>query len=98
MCVSFFFLVFFFVAGVGRKGVGKAVWALRLFLHHLVLVSLSVRLPRPCAVCDAGLGNNKWLDVSGCHVKPGQGHAPLSVHTIATGEGSTGSKGRGVLV
>lgn len=49
--------------------------------------------PRPCAVCDAGLGNNKWLDVSGCHVKPVEGHAPLSEHTIAAGEGSPGSKG-----
>lgn len=27
--------------------------------------------PRLCAVCDVGFGNNKWLDVFGCHVKPG---------------------------
>lgn len=28
-----------------------------------------------CAVCDIGFGDNKWLDVFRCHVKPGQGHA-----------------------
>lgn len=43
--------------------------------------------PRLCAVCDVGFGNNKWLDVFGCHVKPGEGHV-LSEHAIATGEGA----------
>ena len=29
-----------------------------------------------CAVCDVGFGDNKWLDVFQCHVKPGKGHVP----------------------
>lgn len=28
------------------------------------------------ADCDVGLGDNKWLGVSRCHVKPGKGHVP----------------------
>lgn len=43
---------------------------------------LSVSLSLP--VCDVGFGNNKWLDVFRCHVKPGEGHV-LSEHTTAAG-------------
>lgn len=49
--------------------------------------------PCLCAVCDVGFGNNKWLDVSGCHVKPGEGHAPLSEHAIAARGGVSGLRG-----
>lgn len=62
--------------------------ALWLFLHLLFLVSFSLSL----YLCDVGFGNNKWLDVFRCHVKPGEGHV-LSEHTITTGEGGvSGSK------
>lgn len=53
--------------------------------------------PRLCAVCDVGFGNNKWLDVFGCHVKPGEGHV-LSEHAIATREGGRGPLGSKVWV
>ncbi len=46
--------------------------------------------PSLCAVCDVGFGNNKWLDVFRCHVKPGEGHV-LSEHTT-TCWGVSGSK------
>lgn len=50
---------------------GGALW---LFLHLLffgIAFSLS---PLLCAACDVALGDNKWLDVFRCHVKPGEGH------------------------
>lgn len=40
--------------------------------------------PSPCAVHDVVFGNNEWLDVFRCHVKPGEGHV-LSEHTTTTG-------------
>lgn len=40
--------------------------------------------PSVCAVCDVGFGNNKWLDVFRCHVKPRDGHV-LSEHTTTAG-------------
>lgn len=62
-----------------------------------VVISTPPRLgiafsPSPflCAVCDVGFGNNEWLDVFRCHVKPEDGHV-LSEHNTATG-GVSGSK------
>lgn len=43
--------------------------------------------PSPCAVHDVGFGNNEWLDVFRCHVKPGEGHV-LSEHTMTAEGGS----------
>lgn len=83
MCGCFFF--FFFGKGSGGgQGVAGEVGSAVISTPPRFGVAFSPS-PRLCAVCDVGFGNNKWLDVSGCHVKPGEGHAPQSEHAIAAG-------------
>lgn len=92
MCGCVFFSFFWGVWGGGGE-VGSAV----ISTPPRFGIAFS---PSPClcAVCDVGFGNNKWLDVSGCHVKPGEGHAPLSEHAIAARGGVSGLRGSGVSV
>lgn len=70
--------------GGGEAGVGLRTVVISTPPRFGIAFSPS---PRLCAVCDVGFGNNKWLDVFGCHVKPGEGHV-LSEHAIATREGA----------
>ena len=47
-------------------------------------ITFSQSLSLSLSVYDVGFGNNKWLDVFRCHVKPGAGHV-LSEHTTTAG-------------
>ena len=66
-------------AGLEVRGCAVVISTPPLFWYRFPSLS-----PSLCAVCDVGFGNNKWLDVFRCHVKPGEGHV-LSEHTATAG-------------
>lgn len=75
---------------------GLDVWGSTVVISTPPLFGIAFSLsPSLYAVCDVGFGNNKWLDVFRCHVKPGEGHV-LSEHTTTAGGGGFRLQGLGL--